>query len=387
MNFKSLQNKNIIWLSFCFAIFFFGVNGASQFFVVYYDQLGLKNVALMAMVVIYTAMMISSLIAPFIIGRFGLKRSMIISGLSYLFFIFGVISKNPSILYVTAILTGFFATLLVIARGTYLLKCAEDDKSFSYGEAIGAQDSIRAIGSTLGIIIIGFASQFLNFDKLLIFLGFMILLSVVLFSKLKPLKKEARLIPLRRINQVLSKKSFWLIVPIFFATNFMLGITRSTIPLILSNYGFGIIGLIISIFSFGPILFSISLGKISDLKGGGHRKTVLLTALAGGIIASIILLISEQLIFIALATLLVTILFSAGVSAGGGLIGEIFPEQEWETAQGLASTFGTLGVITPFLSEQFLPREQTIYIIILSCIVAFVSLLFLKRTKSKHENH
>lgn len=138
-----------------------------------------------------------------------------------------------------------------------------------------------------------------------------------------------------------------------------------------------------SIFSFGPIFLSITMGKISDLNSGNYRRLVLLVALLGGVLAATILLTTTNLWWIAIATLLVTTLFSAGNSAGGGLIGEVFPEGEWETAQGLLGAVGTLGVVAPLISEQILPREQTLHLIILTCVAAFIGLLFLQKKSNK----
>lgn len=379
MRFRALQNKRIVWLSLCFATFWFGFNGAEQFFAVYYNQTGAANMALMALAIIYAAVIPASFVAPLVVGRLGLKRSIILPGIIYAVFVFGVIGKNPLTIYALAALLGLLAAPLGVARGTYLLKCAEDDEDISYGEALGAQDSIRSIGSTLGVLSVGFASRFLSLDAIFVVLGLVILLALGLFTRSEPLEREAKRVPLRRIGDVVRRRAFWLAAPLFFATNFMLGISISTIPLALSLYGLGTVGLVTSIFSFGPIFLSITMGKVSDLNSGCYRRLVLLAALLGGVAAASILLTTNSLWWIAMATLLVTALFSAGNSAGGGLVGEMFPEGEWETAQGLLGAVGTLGVVAPLISEQILPREQTLHLVILTCFVAFIGLLLLQR--------
>lgn len=126
MTFKALKNKNIVWLAFCFAVFFFGFNGASQFFTVYYKQAGIPNVALTALAIVYITIIPASFIAPWVIGKLGLKRSIILPCIAYVLFIPGAISKNLSVIYALAVLVGFAAAPLAVARSTYLLKCAED---------------------------------------------------------------------------------------------------------------------------------------------------------------------------------------------------------------------------------------------------------------------
>lgn len=381
MVFKALADKKILGLSFGFAVFFFGFNGAEQFFAVYYNQLGIGRMALTALSIIYFAVIPGSLFAPWIVGRLGLKWAMGSSGIIYAAFVFALITKSPSVVYPLAALLGFFAALLGVARGTYLLKLAGNGRGFSYGEALGAQDSLRSVGSTLGVVGVGLVSQVLPLPAVFIGLGFVILLASLLFFKLPSLQGEARAIPFNRLVKVLNRSDFWLMAPLFFAGSFMLGISISTLPLILKGYGLVVVGFVTSIFSFGPILLSVTLGKISDRNQGADRKKMLLLALLAGAAAAVLLAAAGPLWTTIIATLLVTGLFSAVNSAGGGLIGEVFAESDWEAAQGLLGIFGTLGVIVPLVSEAAIPREETLRLVALACFVAFAGLVFLRGRK------
>lgn len=237
------------------------------------------------------------------------------------------------------------------------------------------------MGAFVSILLTGLVIHEIGFETVYLIYALLIFGAVLLFTRLPPTEANRRKINIRNILAVTKDRNLWLLVPAYFGIAYCLGLSFSTLPLLLESRGLTIVGILTSLFSITPILVSVTIGKISDLNHGLYRKQILIGLLIAGVVSAMILLLSSSLWLIALAVILLAILFSGGAVVGYGLIGETFAQEDWESVQGVLNVFNGIGITLPLLSEQIFPRENTLQLEIVIFSVAIVSLLFLERKR------
>lgn len=129
--FHSFENKNVLYISLCFAVLFFGYNGAEKFLAVFYTQIGKTNIALITLAIIYLACVPSSIFTGVIIGKLGLRNTLFFSAIIYAAFVFGLITKD-------IILILFLAFLLQVCVRGYLDHDYEKVAGISHEENVAA---------------------------------------------------------------------------------------------------------------------------------------------------------------------------------------------------------------------------------------------------------
>lgn len=377
--FHSFENKNVLYISLCFAILFFGYNGAEKFLAVFYTQLGKTNIALITLAIIYLACIPSAIFTGIVIGKLGLRNTLFFSTIIYAAFVFGLITKDIILILFLAFLLGLAAVPLWTAGTTYLLKSAKEDKRFSYGEALGMQRSVLAIGMTFGILMVTVLSKICSMDLIFCILGCFMILAAIGFTRLKKLESEARHIHFNQLRGVFTDLKFWLIAPLFFSCGTTGGISISLLPLLIHRfYDISMVGLILLIWCVSPIITSLGIGRLSDIDDGKNIYSIIGIVLFGAIAALIILLKLSHIIWLALATLLISIFYTMVLTAGQSLIGSVFEEKNWETTQGMMHIFSTFGVILPLTTVLFFTYQQTIYILLFIFLFTLICISFLK---------
>ena len=244
------------------------------------------------------------------------------------------------------------------------------------------QRSVLAIGMTLGILMVTALSKICSMDLIFGILGCFMIVAAIGFTRLKNLECEARHIQLNQLKSVFTNLKFWLIVPLFFSYGSTGGISISLLPLLIHrSHDISIVGLILLIWCLSPIITSLGIGRLSDIDEGKNIYSIIGIVLLGAIAALIILLRLSHIIWLALSTLLIAMLYTTVFTVGQSLIGRIFEEKYWETTQGVMYIFSTFGVILPLISELFLTSQQTIYILSFIFLFALMCIKILSHRK------
>lgn len=365
--------KEIKILSLCFFIMFFAYNGVQQFLVTYFSTLNKVMVGFWSLTLIYFFLLISNFFSGFIVSKFGVKKCLVAGSLFYSLFIFSVVSKNLSFIYLASALLGFGAALLWTAQGTFLVRVSDPKR---YGKNSGFFNTIFQLGSVFGIIIFSFIVVRLSFQHAFLIFAFLPLISTIIFTTLKNTKPKV--VNFKEKFRAFGKMLTNLLLIKFFLTwisfSLVQGIVAGQIPLEIKKYfGLGSIGFLSSFFYFLPIAFSYYLGKLSDIKG---RKNFLilayiLIALGLGLFAIQINFDLGKWIFV-LFFLLISFGFAIFASIRFAIIGDVSKDSNLEYLTAISVLFGNMGYVIVFLLNIYL--QPAVSYLISFCIV-FLSLI------------
>lgn len=382
MTFLALKNVNVVLISFFFALIFFGYNGAEAFITVFYDQVGLKQVALTAQGLAYTFILLSTLVTPWINGKIGLRNTMLVAAAVYALYIAGYATGNIPLIFVLSALNGLAIGLLWNSRNTYLLKVVEDNRDkFSSGEATGIADSARALGGTLGGLAAGWLASYLGLSNLFLVFSMVIALSLLIGFNIKPLEREATAIPFRQVFSKVTDGNVWLLMPFCLAVNSMWGISLATLSVNVSRFGLEYVGILFGLYHGGSIILATGLGRAGDAQNGRYRHLILNVALVGAIVGLLLLTVANSVWLLLLIALLFTTLFSAGNTLLNSLVGLTFLEKDWEAVQGLIRIPLSVGVVVPIVAEGFWPLYGGVWLSSFFCVLALICLRMIQEKK------
>lgn len=386
MKITAFQNKQLLILSIALGLIFFGFNAAEQHFTAYYQTIGLPNLAFQSLALLYVAIIVGNFLGPWLVRKLGIKLSFFLGYLTYVALVFGIITKNPFLIYLFSFLLGTGAGVAGIARVDFLRLISPKEKR---GEFAGASESVRTAGGFIGIVSVSLILKILNIDQVFFLLGTVMLAGVLLLLLLKNLQdnqekvdQEVKNIPL--MAKLVADPKILLLLPYNVSGGFLLGLVLGAVPAIIEkNFGIGWVGIITSFFHLTLALVLISAGYLSDLKGR-----------FGLIYASMIVTIFASLIFLNFSSLpilaLVMILLGLGGSLAGGafsaLMLDIFEERIKEASAVLGNLGLLLGVVPSFLLPQVMEKSQLFTIAISITVLGLigVAIFQLKYSPAKH---
>ncbi len=265
-----MTKKSILILSISFAFIFFGFNGVQQYVTVYFDQLGVRYIGFVSLLLIYLFFGLFSPLALPIMNRLGMVRTMIIGAAVYGLFIYSLLISSVGLIIVSSCMLGIAAGLLWTSQGSYLLRSSQTG---SYGQSAGLFTMIWAFGAALGMVLFGFVSKLFGyFPTLLIwgsvpFAGGILLFFLPRVEIVESQKKEVGRLDSRVVRLGIVNFMFM----------FMFGLVIGSIPLLLTHsFSIEVVGILGSLFFVASVLFSYVSGKLSDIFG---RKILLLWGL------------------------------------------------------------------------------------------------------------
>jgi MFS family permease len=274
------MNKNLKILSLAFFFIFFGFNGIQQYVTAFFSDIGHAQMGFIVLILIYFFFALSNPLAAYCISKFGLKKCIAIGSFFYFLFLFSLQLKSSLIIYFAAILIGMAASFLWTGTNCYLVKASDKE---SYGKASGYFFAILALGSALGVIIMGFLVNKFQFQLPFLLFSFFPLIGLVLILTLKDFRSEPQTNRLKSLTKVMTNKMALEVSSICFAFSLIQGIQFGILPLeIRSITGVQYMGILLAFFFIFPIFSSYYLGKLSDRLG--RKKMVLssyLIAIAG----------------------------------------------------------------------------------------------------------
>ena len=131
----------------------------------------------------------------------------------------------------------------------------------------------NTLGGAFGILILGFLTKMLSFEKSFLIFAFFPLIAFLILFNLKDIKVKTKTKNLKIIKDVLKNKIILRISFIWFAFYFMYGILIGLIPISINKLmGIQYVGILTSLFYIFPIIFSYKFGSISDKIG---RKKIM----------------------------------------------------------------------------------------------------------------
>lgn len=183
------KNRNILTLGLALGLLFFGWNAAEQHFTAFYEEMGQVEIALRSLAILYGCIMIGNALAPTVVGRLGLKKSMVLGFLTYGALVFGIVSKNTGAIYTLSALLGIGCGIYGVAQVEFLRRTASEDKR---GQTIGAVNALRTVGAFSGIVSVSLLLARLPIETIYLILGSVMVLGTLLLTTIQePVEKEA----------------------------------------------------------------------------------------------------------------------------------------------------------------------------------------------------
>ncbi len=360
-------------LSLGFFVLFLGYNGVQQYLTIYFSKLGFLKVGFYCLILIYLFFLFGNFLAPFFVLKFGPKKSLLISSIFYFLFILSLLSKNQTIIYIFSIFLGIFASFLWMAQTSFLIRKIKKE---IYGKSSGFFQTFLSLGSGLGIFIFGALIEKFGYfiiPFLILIYSFFPLIAIFLFFQLKEIKFEN--FPKNKFNFL--KKAFLSKTALKFSLlgfsgNLVFGLTIGILPLQIEQIlGIFWVGILMSLFSLFPVLFSFFFGKISDFKG---RERIIFGSFILRII-SFLFLIFPKPVFLISGIFLLAFSFVLVNSIAWATIGDITTEKNLEFLNSLFNFFAILGVIFAlFIGAKF--SVKIIYLISILTTLFTILVLF-----------
>jgi len=374
MNYFVSREVKILSLSFLFI--FFGFNGVQQYVTTFFSEAEIVEVGFRSLILIYLFFILFDPISAVFVSKYGAKRCMILASIFYSLFVLSLLSKNVILIYSTSALLGIAASFLWTGQNSYLIR-ASDEKS--YGTNAGFFSSLQSLGSALGVLISGLIiGKFFFKIPFLIFSTFP-LIGLLVISKIRDLKVEAKLNRFKLIKRSILSKTALKLSTFWFTLQFIYGLTIGIIPIEIKNtLGISFIGILSSLFYALPILFSYFFGRLSDILGRG--KMILLSYLLV-IIGLISLYFSSLAIFLILGIILLALNISLMRPVSYALVGDVSTKTNLEFLTALFWMIQNVGIVGALiLSQIFVAEVKIIYLISLFVIaISLIILLLLLR--------
>jgi len=374
MNYFVSREVKILSLSFLFI--FFGFNGVQQYVTTFFSEAEIVEVGFRSLILIYLFFILFDPISAVFVSKYGAKRCMILASIFYSLFVLSLLSKNVILIYSTSALLGIAASFLWTGQNSYLIR-ASDEKS--YGTNAGFFSSLQSLGSAFGVLISGLIiGKFFFKIPFLIFSTFP-LIGLLVISKIRDLKVEAKLNRFKLIKRSILSKTALKLSTFWFTLQFIYGLTIGIIPIEIKNtLGISFIGILSSLFYALPILFSYFFGRLSDILGRG--KMILLSYLLV-IIGLISLYFSSLAIFLILGIILLALNISLMRPVSYALVGDVSTKTNLEFLTALFWMIQNVGIVGALiLSQIFVAEVKIIYLISLFVIaISLIILLLLLR--------
>jgi len=297
------NNPNLNKISYGFSFLFIAVGGIQQYLTSYFSSLGEPNMGFNILLILYFFVFLSNFYASYVIAYFGVKRTILFSTVVYILAHVAIVMEYKWIAYLGAMIIGLVGAMLWNSQNSYILGISTSENR---GHNSGFFMAIYEIGSTIGILIVGYFSGIYGYQNSFFLVAFISFISLLLFGTMDNIK-EAELTTKSTSFSALKSKSLVQIAMLNSLIYFMLiGLAVSLLPLhiyLVTQSGL-IVGTLSGFFFFMPVLLSKRAGSYSDRHG---RAVVVLVAFLVGIVGLLILHFSRGLFSLSLATILVAI--------------------------------------------------------------------------------
>lgn len=358
-------------VSLSFLLIFFGFNGVQQYVTTFFSRAGIVEVGFQSLLLIYLFFILCNPLSALFVSRYGAKKSMVAGSLFYALFIFSLTLSSVPIIYGASALLGAAASFLWTGQGSYLIRASDEN---SYGKNMGFFWEVFFLGSALGVILIGFLIARFSFKLPFVLYSFFPLAGSVLLLTLQDIKPQENINHFQLLSRSLKSFTALRFSGLWFAVNFASGLAIGIIPLeIQRTLGISLVGILSSLFSVFPILFSLFFGSLSDTKG---RKFAILLYYAISMCGFAVFLLSKQPIFLILGIVLLALGGTVIRPVSGALVGDISTKQNLEFLTGLFWMVQNIGVVSALaVSQIFQSSRSVIYLV--SLFVTAISLVVL----------
>jgi MFS family permease len=363
------MNKNLKILSLAFFFIFFGFDGVQQYVTTFFSDAGKAQTGFILLVLVYLFFTLGNPVAAYCVSKFGLKKCIAIGPFFYFLFVISLQAGSSLAVYLAAGLVGIGASFLWTGTNCYLIKAS--DKS-SYGRDSGYFFTSFAIGSTMGITIMGFLIDRFGFHLPFLVYSVFPLIGLALILTLEDFKSEPQANRLKALFRIMTNKMALAVSSVCFAVALVLGIQFGILPLeIKSIVGTRYMGILLAIFFAFPILASYFLGKLSDRLG---RKKIIVVSYAVAIAGLLVLFFAESLVAAAVGMVLIALFYAIMQPTLYVLVGDVSSPENIEFLAALFWTMQMVGTLFALVISTIWPTRLVYFGVIAAMLL---SLLFL----------
>ena len=297
------NNPNLNKLSYGFSTLFIGSGVIQIYLVPYFETLGKVSMGFNTLLIIYIGVFLSNFYASYFIERFGTKMMLIFSALVYILAHVAIVIDSKLFIYFGAVMIGIVGAILWNSQNSYILGISTAQNR---GHNSGFFMAIYEIGTTIGMLIVGYISSIYGYQNAFFLVSAISLVSLLFFSKLEKLT-ESKSNTKRSMFSVFKSITVAKIALLNGFVYFMLiGLGISLLPLhihLISHSGL-VIGILLGIFFLVPFLISKRAGIYSDVHG---RAIVVLVGMIVGVFGLLAFHFSIGLVTLTLATVLLAL--------------------------------------------------------------------------------
>jgi MFS family permease len=358
--------RDVRLLTVAFLFIFLGYDGVQQYVTTFFSDAGMVEIGFYSLILVYLSFMLSGPVSAVIVSRYGARNCMITASVFYSLFILSLLTKSAVLVYLASVLIGFSAALLWTGQGSYLIRASREE---FYGANAGFFNSLRILGSAIGVLSLGFLISFLPLDlPFLVFSVFPVIGLLIMFW-LRDLRKEQKASQFRLVRKSITSVTALRLSLIFFSFMFVFGLVIGIIPLeIKRTLGVSYTGFLVSSFYAMPILFSYFFGRLSDIRG---RKWMLVLSYIILLAGLALMYFSEHMLFLVSGILLLALNYSIMRTIGSALVGDVSTKDNLEFLAALFWVFQNIGTTSALvLSIVF----QTKMLFMVSLAIIAVSL-------------
>lgn len=346
-----MVNRNIFLVSLGYFFLFVGFAAAQQYLVPLLALQGQKEIALTALIVLYIAFIIGTLVTPWIIGHLGVRWSLVAGSLTHAVFIASIISGYAPLMYVTGVAHGIGGAMLWISNVRVIDSNSDETNR---GRNLGFQQIWYWSGSWLGVAGAGTLLGHIGLKELYFLLAASAFVAPVCFIAIKGADDLS--VDQHRDLRMIFDRRLLLLFPLVFSAYFLSGMGFSALNLIALGFGIGFVGLIATVGQGSRILGTALSGWFAD-KFSKSKSRLLYSLVVVVLSGSGLILLGGKQEAIVLGTLLLFTGIAAIYPAGLSFLRTHFSEKEHTGAVGVYFLYSGVGsTMSLFATLVFDPR-------------------------------
>lgn len=372
--------RNVYAIATAFFFIFFGFGTGQQYLVVLFNEQGRGHLALVTLLILYIAFLLTGIIVPKLIQMAGgLKRSLLLGASAYAIFTASIAINNTPLLFLCAAIIGVGAGLLWVSSGQIITDSAPKDqvsRGLSY-QVIGMYS-----GNIIGIIAGGYLIRVLPLGHVYLTLAVVIAIGVMVLFIVKESSGRLSERPFRPSylwNPLLAS-----LFPLIFGAYFLQGQVFTGLNLVIVNLlGISLIPLIVSIVKIANILGSFSSGALAD---HFDKTMVLLSLIAIALTGVVFFMFTSSLASYTIGALLLGFSMAAIYPVTLAALKETIPNEEYLYALGTFNVYTNVGTLGSIASNFVLPVGLTFIPGALALMVAIAGIFVFKSlTAGSHQ--
>lgn len=344
--------RNVWLISVAFFFIFFGFGTAQQYLVVLFNQDGRGQLALLSLLLLYSAFMITGVFVSKLVPFFGgLKRSLIIATFTYALFTASIAFNNAPFLLIASVVCGIGAGLLWTASTQIIA----DSSARRAGRNFALQTAFQNAGNVAGIFVGGYLVGAVSLSTMYLIFAAATLMGPALLLGLRPTREELEHRPFKPF--FMFDLRMLALFPLIFGATYLAGqaITAMNV-VIVASLGIGAIPFVTSIFRIGNIAGSLSIGAIADRLS----KPFLIVVLIGmGLLGVLFFTKSTAEWPLITGTVLIGIALAALVPISLALLKERLHTEEYLYAFGIVYVYTNLGIVIAIISNIYLSSRES----------------------------